>query len=81
MLFEVIKLSLFKPRTRLGFWLDQRNVTQEWLALATKLDRKTISRLCNMAVTTPKDKTKRRIINVLKEVDSRVNIDHFWNNI
>lgn len=67
-----------KMRSRLGKWLDQNNTTQEWLVISTKLNRKTISGLCNDINSNPKFKTREVILDVLQGIDPSLKLTDFW---
>ncbi|MED1954611.1 helix-turn-helix transcriptional regulator [Brevibacillus centrosporus] len=70
--------GLGKERSRLGRWLDQRGITQQWLSRETELNRATISRIASDDEYTPNLRTVQKIIKALKKVDPRVSQDDFW---
>lgn len=70
--------GLGKPRTSLGKWLDQRGIKQEWLVSKTKLGRTTISNACGDDNYIPSGSSMAKIIKALREVDSSVRADQFW---
>jgi hypothetical protein len=67
-----------KMRSKLGDWLDQNNITQEWLVITTKLNRKTISSLCNAIDSKPMIKTRKVILDVLQGIDSSLKSTDLW---
>lgn len=73
-----LNLPWRKSRSRLGKWLDNNNVKQEWLAKETGLNRNTISDLCDGTVDRPRSPTRSKIIKALSKVNSYVNASDFW---
>jgi predicted transcriptional regulator len=70
--------GLGKERTKLGKWLDQRGMKQDWLANKSKLGNTTISNACGDKEYIPSGKTMQKIIRALKEVDPSARADKFW---
>jgi len=70
--------GLGKERTKLGRWLDERGVTQQWLVKQTKLNKLTISNLANDEEHTPTFATMKKIITALRKIDPNVKQDDFW---
>ncbi|WP_026089205.1 MULTISPECIES: helix-turn-helix transcriptional regulator [Bacillus] len=64
-------MGLGKPnRTRLGEFLDERGISQEWLVNKSGVSRNTISRLANgKNEYNPSVVTMKKIIEVLREID------------
>ena len=67
-----------KKRSKLGKWIDQNSYTQQDLVKATKLDKGTISKLCNDSSYIPNGKTIRKIMDVLKKIDRKLKTDDFF---
>lgn len=67
-----------KTRSRLGKWLDDNEVSQEWLSKETGLNRNTISDLCDGTVDRPRNATRLKIIKALRQVDASVSATEFW---
>ncbi|WP_082595394.1 helix-turn-helix domain-containing protein [Paenibacillus sp. Soil750] len=67
-----------KERSRLGKWIDRKNLTQEWLMKETGLNRSSISDLCDGTVNRPRSSTRSKIIKALQKVDSSVSASDFW---
>ncbi len=65
------EMGLGKPnRTRLGEFLDERGISQEWLVNKSGVSRNTISRLANgKNEYNPSVVTMKKIIEVLREID------------
>jgi hypothetical protein len=73
--------GLYKNRSKLGKWLDENHLTQDWLVYSTKLDRKTVSRLSNINNknnTRPKATTKHLIYEVIIKINPGVNYNDLW---
>lgn len=73
-----MNFGIGKPRTRLGFWLDERGIKQEWLSSHSGLSKKTINFACNDNDYMPSGSTMQKIIKALREVDPSVRADQFW---
>ncbi|MBX6361679.1 MAG: helix-turn-helix domain-containing protein [Acidobacterium ailaaui] len=69
------------PRTRskLGKFLDDWGISQEWLIKQSGLGRTTISRLCTDKDYDPTLSTVRKLMRALRKVDRSVKIDDFFN--
>lgn len=67
-----------KQRSRLGKFLDERGIKQQWLVQQTKLNKKTISHLATKDDPLPSGSTMRKIVEALRKVDPRVKQDDFW---
>jgi transcriptional regulator with XRE-family HTH domain len=71
--------GLGKNRSKLGKWLDQRGITQQWLVKKSGLGRNTISDLTTEDnEREPNAKTMKKILSALREVDPKVKSDDFW---
>jgi hypothetical protein len=67
-----------KRRSKLGKWLDQRGMTQEWLRSRSRLTRNTISSACSDPDYMPSGSTMQKILKALRQVDPSVRADKFW---
>jgi transcriptional regulator with XRE-family HTH domain len=67
-----------KPRTRLGQWLDDRGITQEWISRKTKISSNTISKISSDNDYSPTLKTIQKIMRAIKEVDPNAKSHDFW---
>ncbi|QWH09566.1 helix-turn-helix domain-containing protein [Bacillus mycoides] len=70
--------GLGKKRTKLGKFLDKHGIEQEWLIRKAGLGRNTVGDLANNPDRSPTRKTMQKILQVLREFDSRVKADDFW---
>lgn len=71
-------LGLGKRRSKLGTWLDQRGITQQWLADKAGVSRNTISDLVSGDDRAPNARTMQKILNALRTVNPNVKADDFW---
>lgn len=71
--------GLGKRRTKLGKWMDQRGITQEWLKKESGLNKNTISDLTNDLQRLPSQRTMKKILQALRKVDPNIKADDFWN--
>lgn len=67
-----------KPRSRLGKWLDDRGISQEWLSKKTKISSNTISKIASDKNYSPTLKTIQKIMKAVKEVDPKAKSDDFF---
>jgi len=65
-------------RTPLGKFLDKHRIEQEWLVRKSGLGRNTVGDLANNPDRSPTRKTMQKILKVLREFDSKVKADDFW---
>lgn len=71
--------GLGKKRSKLGKWLDERGISQTWLAKESGVNRNTINELAaGDSDRAPTARTMAKILKALREVDPRVKIDDFW---
>lgn len=69
-----------KSRSKLGKWLDDRGITQEWLMKRAGVGRNTISDLASAdSDRQPSSRTIKKIMNVIKEIDPDATADEFFN--
>lgn len=71
--------GLGKSRSTLGKYLDKKRLSQLWLAAESKVNRNTISELCDGSKgLEPTEKTMTRIISALRKHGHDVRTDDFW---
>lgn len=76
----MFSFGLGKKRTRLGKFLDSAGIDQEWLKAKTKLNRDTISDLCDGSLSiNPRVSTRQKVISSLRKHGYDVKADDFWN--
>ncbi|AZV45189.1 hypothetical protein BAOM_4610 [Peribacillus asahii] len=67
-----------KPRSKVGRWLDNRGITQEWLATKTKISRNTISKIASDKDYSPTLATIKKIMKAIREVDPNARSEDFF---
>jgi len=67
-----------KPRSKVGRWLDNRGITQEWLSTKTKISRNTISKIASDKDYSPTLATIKKIMKAIKEVDPNAKSEDFF---
>lgn len=71
--------GLGKSRSALGKYLDKKKLSQLWLSAESKVNRNTISELCDGSKELePTEKTITRIISALRKHGHDVRADDFW---
>jgi len=71
--------GLGKKRSKFGEYLDRRNITQLWLSNESKVNRNTISELCDGSKKLePNEKTITRIVSALRKHGHDVRAEDFW---
>ena len=71
-------MGLGKQRSKLGEWLDNRGIKQEWLVSKSKIGRTTISSACGDSEYIPTGSTIKKILEALREIDPSVGVGQFW---
>jgi len=66
-----------KPRSKLGFWLDERGISQRWLMEKTDLNKNTISKLASDN-SPPRVETMKKVLKVLRNIDPNLKVEDFW---
>jgi predicted transcriptional regulator len=66
-----------KPRSKLGRWLDDRGISQEWLITKSKVSRTTISELA-AGKRQPTLDTVKKIMKAIRDVDPNARPDDFF---
>jgi len=78
----MILLSFFglgKKRSKLGKWLDNRGISQSWLANKAGVSRNTINDLAAGDIDrAPTTRTISKIVKALKEIDPSAKPDDFF---
>jgi predicted transcriptional regulator len=71
--------GLGKKRSKLGKWLDNRGISQTWLAKRSGVNRNTINDLvAGDSERAPTTRTIGKILKALREVDPNVKSDDFF---
>lgn len=70
--------GLGKQRSKLGKWIDRRGIKQEWITQIGGVSKGTVVKLCNEKDYVPSGSTMKKVIKALREVDSSVRADQFW---
>lgn len=71
--------GLGKKRSKLGAWLDKKGIKQQWIVKSAKLSKSTVSELCKPdSDHVPNQKTMKKILKALREIDPNVKADDFW---
>ncbi|WML42712.1 helix-turn-helix transcriptional regulator [Neobacillus sp. PS3-40] len=68
-----------KSRSELGKWLDDRGISQTWLAQKSGVNRNTINALTSGDTDrAPTTRTISKILKAIREVDPAAKVDDFW---
>ena len=67
-----------KPRSKFGRWLDSLGVEQEEFCEKSKVSRNTISKLCNDKEYIPSPKVMKKIMDIVRKLDSSKRMDDFF---
>ncbi|WP_422657352.1 helix-turn-helix domain-containing protein [Paenibacillus sp. EC2-1] len=70
--------GLGKKRSPLGKWIDRSGYNQEDLVKTSGVSRNTISKACSDQEYIPSTIIMKKILKALREVDSSVRADQFW---
>ncbi|PSK02330.1 transcriptional regulator [Brevibacillus porteri] len=70
--------GLGKKRSRLGKWIDQRGVTQQWLCKEAGINKDTATKAASSDDYSPNLKTANGIIRALRKIDPNVRLEDFW---
>jgi hypothetical protein len=71
-------MGLGKDRSKLGRWMDNKGIKQEWLVAKSGLGRGTISSACSDEGYIPSGTSIQKIIKALREHDPSVRASQFW---
>lgn len=67
-----------KKRTKLGKFIDRKGYSQEDLISASKVNRTTVSKICNDPSYTPSMSTVKKIMKAIRQLDSNAKTDDFF---
>jgi DNA-binding XRE family transcriptional regulator len=67
-----------KKRTKLGKFIDKRSFSQEDLISASKVNRTTVSRICNDPSYTPSMSTVKKVMKAIRALDPNAKTDDFF---
>jgi putative transcriptional regulator len=71
--------GLGKPRSKFGKFLDKNDIKQQDLVKESKVNKATISRLCQGDAFQPSMKNASKIVKALKKLSNKnVDYDDFW---
>ncbi|MGW9128123.1 transcriptional regulator [Paenibacillus chitinolyticus] len=70
--------GLGKKRSKLGKYLDNRGIKQNWLVEAAELDKNTVSQLAKDDDWLPTSRTMKRVLEALRRAGHNVRQDDFW---
>jgi len=71
--------GLGKPRSRFGKYLDKKGIKQQDLVRESKVNKGTISRICQGDAFKPSLENARKIIKALRKMTGeKVDYDDFW---
>lgn len=71
--------GLGKPRSKIGKFLDRHDISQQELVDESKVNKATISRVCQGDAFEPSMKNGRKIIKALRKLTGeQVDHDDFW---
>ncbi|MGD6854488.1 transcriptional regulator [Bacillus infantis] len=69
---------MFKPRTKIGKWLDKRSISQEWIVSKTKLSRTTVSKIAGDKDYTTTLPTIKKIMKAIREIEPGAKADDYF---
>lgn len=68
-----------KRRSKLGRFCDKHGISQMWLSKQSKVNRNTISELCDGTKDLePQEKTMTKIVSALRKHGHNVDSNDFW---
>lgn len=67
-----------KKRSKIGKFIDQKGYSQEDLIAASKVNRNTVSKLCNDPNYTPSMSTVKKIMKAIRQLDPKAKTDDFF---
>ncbi|MCM3186800.1 helix-turn-helix domain-containing protein [Priestia megaterium] len=67
-----------KKRSKLGRFLDKEGYSQTKLSEITKINKNTISKICNDSNYVPSGTTIKKIMKALRKLDSKLKPDDFF---
>lgn len=69
---------VFKKRSKFGKFVDRNGYTQKEIIEISKLGKNTVTRLCNDSEYRPRGDTFKKLLCLIKKIDSRAKIDDFF---
>ncbi|MDX8367869.1 helix-turn-helix transcriptional regulator [Cytobacillus sp. IB215665] len=69
---------MFKPKTKLGKWLDKRGISNTWLQKNSGLGKSTITDLTFRGKHSPTQRTMSKVLKALRKIDPNVKSNDFW---
>lgn len=70
--------GLGKKRSKLGRWLDSHGLYQKDLQKESKINRTTLSRICNDPHYIPSQSTIKRLLVAIRKIDPNKKMSDFW---
>ena len=70
--------GLGKKRSKFGKWLDKQGLTQREVEKAARINKNTMSLLCNDRDYSPKYSTWAKVEKALRKEGYNVDYDDFW---
>ncbi|KMK77638.1 helix-turn-helix domain-containing protein [Alkalihalobacillus pseudalcaliphilus] len=70
--------GLGRKRTRLGIWLDDRGISQQWLSEKSGVGRNTISKLCKDDNYNTSLETIKKLMGALRFIDPNAKTEDFF---
>jgi len=67
-----------KKRTKIGKFIDKKGYSQEDLISASKVNRNTISKICNDPTYTPSMSTVKKIMKAIRQLEPGAKTDDFF---
>ncbi|UTR05127.1 helix-turn-helix transcriptional regulator [Alkalihalobacillus sp. LMS6] len=72
-------MGLGKKRSKFGKWLDDRGISQQWVADKSGVGRTTISKLASDDNYDASFTTVRKILGAIKTIDERADVHDLFN--
>ncbi|MBY0094956.1 helix-turn-helix transcriptional regulator [Priestia aryabhattai] len=67
-----------KKRTKLGKFIDRKGYSQEDLISASKVNRTTVSKICNDPNYSPSMSTVKKVMKAIKQLEPNAKADDFF---
>jgi hypothetical protein len=71
-------LNLGKKRTKFGRFLDRNGIEQQDIQEESKVNKNTLSQMCNDDEYTPRRSTGSRVIKALRKLGYETDENDFW---
>lgn len=65
-------------KSKLGKYLMNKGYTQTEVVKATKINRKTVSKIYNDSSYIPSGSTIKKVMNILKKIDPKLKVEDFF---